>query len=354
MSIEKIMEEKELQGILITNILNVRYLTGFSGSTGLALVTRDKKYFITDFRYVSQGEKEVTKNGFVLVREDKNPLGKIGELLRENEVKNLGIEDQSVTLSQMESFKKNFPEIKYHNLEDDFLKLRMIKKDYEIKIIKESIKIAEEALKSTIPQIKIGISERELCAILEYEMKRRGADKPSFDIIVASNDRSALPHGVASDKIIEEGFLTIDYGCFYKGYASDITRTFYVGKHPTEKHMEIYNIVKEANERAIEAIKPGMTTKELDKIARDYITEKGYGDKFGHGLGHGFGLQIHEYPFVSSKATEVTLEPNMVITIEPGIYIENFGGVRIEDDILITKNGYEVLTGVSKEFQELS
>ncbi|MGL4308274.1 MAG: M24 family metallopeptidase, partial [Cetobacterium sp.] len=238
--------------------------------------------------------------------------------------------------------------------EDDFLKLRMIKKDYEIKIIKESIKIAEEALKSTIPQIKIGISERELCAILEYEMKRRGADKPSFDIIVASNDRSALPHGVASDKIIEEGFLTIDYGCFYKGYASDITRTFYVGKHPTEKHMEIYNIVKEANERAIEAIKPGMTTKELDKIARDYITEKGYGDKFGHGLGHGFGLQIHEYPFVSSKATEVTLEPNMVITIEPGIYIENFGGVRIEDDILITKNGYEVLTGVSKEFQELS
>lgn len=353
MRLQEIQKEKEIDGLLVTSILNVRYVSGFSGTTGLALIIGDKKYFITDFRYVAQGEKEVTKNGFEVICENISPLKKVGELLKEKNVKKLGIENQNVTLDQFENFKKNFSDCEYVNLDNIFLKEREIKSEEEIEVIRESIKIAEKALELTIPKIKVGVKEKDIAAELEYQMKKLGADKPSFDIIVASNDRSALPHGVASNKEIEEGFLTIDYGCFYKGYASDITRTFYVGQNPSKKHLEIYNIVKTANEMAIKAIKPGVTTHELDSVARDYINSKGYGDKFGHGLGHGFGLQIHEYPGVSFKAEDKVLKEGMVITIEPGIYIDGFGGVRIEDDILITSKGYEVLTKIMKDIQKI-
>lgn len=350
MTLEKIILEKNLDAVLVTNMLNVRYLTNFSGTTGIALIIGEKKYFITDFRYVTQGTEEVASKGFQLVREDKVPLEKVNELLKENDVKRIGIENQSVTLSQFDSFKNTFGDLDYVNLNDQFLKLRAVKTEKEIETIKKSIAIAEEALEETLKIIKPGMSEREVCATLEYHMKKRGADKPSFDIIVASNERSALPHGVASDKKIEKnGFLTIDFGCFYKGYASDITRTFYVGEDPQGKYIEIYNVVKEANELAIKAVRAGISVRELDKIARDFITEKGYGDKFGHGLGHGIGLQIHELPGVSYRAEDVILKENMVITIEPGIYLEGFGGVRIEDDVVVTKDGCKVLTSFTKE-----
>lgn len=350
MNLKALMEKNGIEGILVTNILNIKWLSGFTGTTGIVLIIGDKKYFITDFRYITQGEKEVIPNGFELVREDKSPLEKVAEILTIHNVKKLGIEGDTVTISQMEAFKKTFPKLEYINLEDSFLKMRMIKTEEEISIIKESVLIAEEALKETIKIIKPGMKEIEVCTELEYQMKKRGASKPSFDIIVASNERSALPHGVATDKIIEnEGFLKIDFGCFYKGYVSDITRTFYLGKNPSEKHLEIYNIVKEANELAISHIRAGITNRELDKIARDYITEKGYGDRFGHGLGHGIGLQIHELPGISYKAEEIVLQENMVITIEPGIYLEGFGGVRIEDDVVVKKDGYELLTTLTKD-----
>lgn len=353
MDTKKMMNEKQIDAMLITNLLNVRYLTGFTGTTGIALLIGEKKYFITDFRYVEQGKKEVEPNGFELICENISSLRKVGELLNEEKVERLGIENQSVTLDQLNAFILNFPKVEFINLDDTFLEEREIKKDKEIEIIEESIKIAEKAMEMTLPKIKVGVKETDIVAELEYQMKKLGASKSSFDIIVASNERSALPHGVASEKLIEDGFLTIDYGCFYKGYASDITRTFYVGENPTEKHVEIYNIVKEANERAILEVKPGISIHELDEIARDYIKEKGYGEYFGHGLGHGIGLQIHEYPFVSFKAKNKILQEGMVITIEPGIYIPNFGGVRIEDDVLVTKTGYKVLTSLSKEFKKI-
>ncbi|MBC2851206.1 aminopeptidase P family protein [Cetobacterium sp. 8H] len=353
MKLERLMKEQGMDAILITNMLNIRYFTGFTGTTGTALAIGDKRYFITDFRYVSQGKNEVEKNGFELVCENISTLKKVGELLKENKVKKLGIENQSVTLDQFDLFKNNFENIEYLNLNDLFTKEREIKNEFEIKTIEESIKIAEKALEITIPKIKIGVKERDIAAELEYQMRKLGASKPSFDIIVASNERSALPHGVASEKLIEEGFLTIDYGCFYNGYASDITRTFYMGETPEDKHLEIYEIVKTANEMAIKAVKPGVSTSELDAIARNYITEKGYGEYFGHGLGHGIGLQIHEYPGVSFKAENKILKEGMVITIEPGIYISNFGGVRIEDDVLVTKDSYKVLTNLNKKFIKL-
>lgn len=353
MRTKNILNRVEVDGIFVTNILNVKYLTGFTGTTGVALVTRNKRYFITDFRYHGQALNQVTKNGFEVVIENVATMKVVGELIRKEGIKKLGIENQSVSLAQFESFKTNFGNIEYVNLDDKFVKVREIKSQEEIEITKESIRIAEKALELTMPIIKVGTKETEIVAELEYHMKKMGAEKASFDIIVASNERSALPHGVATEKIVEEGFLTIDYGCFYKGYASDITRTFYIGENPTEKHIEIYNIVKEANEMAIAAVKPGISTKELDKIARDYIASKGYGDKFGHGLGHGIGLQIHEYPSVSYKAEDKILTEGMILTIEPGIYLPDFGGVRIEDDVLVTKEGKEVLTTLPKELKRI-
>ncbi|MGL4867634.1 MAG: aminopeptidase P family protein [Cetobacterium sp.] len=354
MKLKRIMDEKNADAILITNLLNVRYLTGFTGTTGTALVIGNHKFFITDFRYVAQGKKEVEKNGFQLICENISVLKKVAELLKKYEVKSICIENQSVTLDQFKLFKTIFPELNYIDLNDQFLKEREIKSEEEIAIIKKSIEIAEEALKRAVPKIRIGMIEREVAAELEYQMRKLGASKTSFDIIVASNERSALPHGVASEKAIEEGFLTIDYGCFYNGYASDITRTFYVGNNPTEKHYEIYEIVKKANEMAIQNVKEGVTVHELDSIARDFIVEKGYGEYFGHGLGHGIGLQIHEYPGVSFKAENKVLKSGMIITIEPGIYIPEFGGVRIEDDILVKKDSFEILTSLNKNFQKIN
>ena len=353
MKLERLMKEKGVDAILITSLLNVRYFTGFTGTTGTALAVKDKRFFITDFRYVSQGKNEVEKNGFELICENISTLKKVGELLKEFEVKKIAIENQSVTLDQFKLFQSNFPEVEFVYLDDTFIKEREIKSEEEIEIIRESVKIAEVALEKTLPKIKIGIKEREIAAELEYQMRKLGASKASFDIIVASNERSALPHGVASEKLVEEGFLTIDYGCFYKGYASDITRTFYIGDNPTQKHLEIYEIVKEANERAIKAVKAGITVHELDAIARDFIKERGYGEYFGHGLGHGFGLQIHEYPGISFKAENKVLKEGMIITIEPGIYLPDFGGVRIEDDILVTKNSCEILTTLDKKFKKI-
>lgn len=353
MKVREVMDEKKLDAVLVTNILNVRYLTGFTGTTGIALAIGDKRYFITDFRYVSQAKQQVEKNGYEVIKENLSTYGKVGELIKEAGAKRIGVENQSVTLELFDTIKDKVGEHEYIYLNDYFLTKREVKDEEEIKIIEDSIKVAEEALKNTIPYIKIGVKETEIAARLEFEMRKLGAEKPSFDLIVASGVRSSLPHGVASEKEIDEGLLTIDYGCFYKGYASDITRTFYVGKNPSEKHKEIYEIVKEANIRAIKSIKPGMSVRDLDKVARDYIEEKGYGEYFGHGLGHGIGLEIHEYPGVSFRAKDKKLEPGMIITIEPGIYLPDFGGVRIEDDVLITKDGYKVLTSLDKEFRKL-
>lgn len=351
LKLAKLIEEKNLDGVLITNILNIRYFSGFTGTTAMALITKEKRYLITDFRYISQAQEQVIPNGFEVVREDRAALEKIGELLKANNIKKLGIEDQSVSLFSFDSFKKIFGEIEYAALGDSFLKIRMIKSQEEIELIEKSVEIIDRAFEEVQKVIKPEVmTEKDVATELEYYIRKFGAEEGSFKFIVASRERSALPHGVASTKVIEnEAFLKIDFGAFYKGYASDMTRTLYIGSEPSPKHLEIYNIVKEAQARAVAAARPGMTNKELDKIARDYITEKGYGENFGHGLGHGIGLQIHELPGISYKAEEIVLEPGMVITIEPGIYLEGFGGVRIEDDLVITSEGNKVLNKTTKE-----
>ncbi|RUA07716.1 MAG: Xaa-Pro dipeptidase [Fusobacteria bacterium] len=354
MKLEKLMKEKELDGILITDLINLRYFTGFTGSTGIALVTKKGRYFFVDFRYVAQANEEVKPNGFEIVKIQRPAEDEIAEILKDEKVVKLGIEDRNVTLSTYNRYIEKFKGVEFVSLGDSFTRIRMVKTEKEIENIKKAAEIADLAFAKIIPLIKEGAVEIDIKNELEYQMKKLGAEGPSFETILASNYRSAMPHGVASNKKLElEGFVKFDFGCFYNGYASDITRTVYLGKTPSEKHLEIYNTVLEAQLLAIKSVKAGITTRELDKIARDYITSKGYGENFGHGLGHGIGLEIHELPNVSGKGEEFVLEENMVITIEPGIYIDGFGGVRIEDDIVVKKDGYEILNKTSKELKIL-
>ncbi len=349
MAICDVIEEKKLDAVLITNLSNLRYFTGFTGTTGVALALKDAKFFFADFRYVEQAKKQVGPRGYLVVGVERDLLDKVTEYIKDSRIKKLGIEDLHVSVAKYRSYQEKFGDTELIGLGDSFLKCRMVKTDEELELIKKAAEIADEAFAKILPKIKEDVSEKELANELEYEMKKLGADDKSFETIIASNYRSAMPHGVASEKLIEkEGFVKFDFGCFYKGYASDMTRTVYYGEGVSSKHLDVYNTVLEAQKLAVSKAKAGVGVRELDKVARDYITQKGYGENFGHGLGHGIGLEIHEYPYVSSNAENIVLQENMVVTIEPGIYIEGFGGVRIEDDVIIKKDGCEVINKTSK------
>ena len=349
MKLKNVMENKKVDGVLITNKYNLRYFTGFTGTTGIALATAKNRYFFTDFRYVQQANTQVVPNGFEVVKVERNALDGVSEYIKKDKIKKLGIEDKDVTIEYLNSLKKRIENVEFINLEDELIKLRMVKSEEEIEKIKSAIRISDIAFTEIQSKIKEGIKENEVAAELEYVMRKNGASDKSFETIVASGYRSAMPHGVASEKKIGKNeFVKMDFGCYNNGYVSDMTRTVFYGDEPTAKHKEIYYTVLEAQKLAISKVKAGMKASDLDKIARDYITEKGYGENFGHGLGHGIGLEIHEAPTVSTKG-DIILEENMLITIEPGIYIEGFGGVRIEDDVVVKKDGCEVL---NKSFKD--
>ncbi len=235
----------------------------------------------------------------------------------------------------------------------DLKYLRMIKDERELNLMWKAFKIADGAFLKLLPEIKPGMTEKTLAARLEYYMSSMGSEKPSFDTIIASGSRSALPHGTASDKQIEVGdFITFDFGAVYDGYHSDMTRTVVLGM-ANSWHKEIYTIVEEAQWRGLKSARPGMTGAELDAVVRDYITSRGYGDNYVHGLGHGVGLEIHEMPNINKRGTDVVLQAGMTFSIEPGIYIPGKGGVRIEDTVVLTDDGAKVLCGVKKQLMEI-
>ncbi|WP_428909087.1 M24 family metallopeptidase [Niallia sp. Krafla_26] len=346
--IEKIvsaLEEQGLDGILITSPYNRRYASHFTGTAGTVLISRSKAVFITDFRYVEQAEKQCI--GYEIVRQKGSMTEEIANKITELGIKKLGFEQDYVTFSTYKEYESSF-KTELIPVSGIIEKLRLIKSGSEIKILKEAARIADAAFDHIIKFIQPGITELEVSNELEFFMRKAGATSSSFDTIVASGVRSALPHGVATDKVIENGeFVTLDFGAYYQGYASDITRTIAVG-NPSDQLKEIYQIVLNAQLRGLNGLKPGMSGKEADDLTRDYINEKGYGEYFGHSTGHGIGLEIHEGPNLSMKS-EYTLEPGMVVTVEPGIYIAGLGGVRIEDDTLITDKGNERLTYSTKE-----
>lgn len=334
------MKHKGLDGVLLVGDPNRNYMSGFTGDESFAIIGLDRAIFITDSRYIEQAAAQVKEF------EVKQYKGKIEEFLKdvveELRIKTLGFEEDILTFNRYSTYndKMNCELVPMDGMVEE---LRLIKDSDEIAAIRKAASIADEAFIKILQFVKPGMCEREVGVELEYWMKRFGASGLSFPSIVASGERSSLPHGQPTNKVIKMGdFLTLDFGCVYNDYCSDMTRTIVMG-NATEKMTEIYNIVLKAQEAALKCFKPGVTGAEVDKVARDIIKENGYGNYFGHGLGHGVGREIHENPRVSPMGNTI-LEAGMVVTDEPGIYLPNEFGVRIEDLVLITTDGCEVLS----------
>lgn len=339
------MKEEGIDGLLITSSFNRRYMTDFTGTAGIAVVSQEDAVFITDFRYTEQAEKQVM--GYRIVQHSKSIHEEAATQVEQMGIHTLGFEKDHMSYAQYEVYGKQI-KAEMKPVSGLIEKIRLIKTPEELTILKAAAKIADDAYTHILNFIKPGLTELEVSNELEFFMRKAGATSSSFDIIVASGTRSALPHGVATDKVIEKGdMITLDYGALYNGYISDITRTLAVGEPPAELK-EIYHIVLDAQMKALDGIKPGMTGIEADAICRDHIKSKGYGEAFGHSTGHGIGLEVHEGPGLSFRS-ETVLEPNMTVTVEPGIYVPGLGGVRIEDDIIITETGNERLTLATKE-----
>ncbi|MDO4432576.1 MAG: Xaa-Pro peptidase family protein [Aerococcaceae bacterium] len=329
------LQQHGLDALIVTDLYNLRYLANFTGSTGVAVISQHDAVFITDFRYTEQAANQAT--GYTIRQNKQEIFAEVNDYLNEKNLKKVAIEADEMTVATYLHIKQFFTAeiVETRGFVEE---IRQIKTPEEIAIIQESCDLADDAFAYILTYIKVGMTEIQVANELERYLKSKGASAMSFDTIVASGVRSAMPHGVATDKVIEDGdLITLDFGCYYKGYSSDMTRTFAIGS-VNPKLEEIYHIVLEAHELVNQQAKPGMTGKEVDAIARDYIKQKGYGDYFGHGLGHGLGLNVHELPGVNGR-NEQPLQENMVITNEPGIYIEGLGGVRIEDDLLVTATG---------------
>jgi Xaa-Pro aminopeptidase len=339
------MKSEGISSFLITSPYNLRYLTGFTGTTGLALIGLEEAFFITDFRYTEQAAKQCV--GFEIVKNVGPILEVVADLVESKNIENLGFEESFVPFKQYVEL-EGLLEVDLIPVSGMVEELREVKDEEEIAIVEKACEIADKAFSHILTYIKPGMTEIQVANELDFYMRSLGASSVSFETIVASGRRSAMPHGVASEKIIEQGdMITIDFGCYYNGYVSDMTRTISLGE-PSDKLREIYNIVKEAQQKVLDVAKPGMTGVELDAVARDYIASKGYGEAFGHSTGHGIGLEIHEGPNVS-KLAEKAFVPGNIITNEPGIYLPGIGGVRIEDDMLVTENGIKRLTHSEKE-----
>ncbi len=341
--LREFLSQNGLDGALIVSSPDLYYFTGSSPVLGGYLViTPDESLFmVPELEY-----EEATENSKVPVEKFKS--GKeLYERFSSFKLRRLGVEG-GISFSLTQSLREKAGVEEFRVIDDAIRDLRVVKTQEEIAVIEAACRIADTAMMVAIEEISAGKREREIAARMEYVMKMNGAEKVAFDTIIASGPRSALPHGVASDKRIEKGELVvIDEGALYQHYHSDMTRTIVVGS-PNEKQREIYEIVLEAQRKGVEAARPGITAKELDSIVRGVIAEYSYGDYFIHSTGHGVGLQIHEWPRVSQQ-DETVLKPGMVITVEPGIYIPKFGGVRIEDTIVITENGARRLTKTERE-----
>jgi len=345
-----LMKKSKFDVFIVSKMCNVRYLSGYSGTNGMVVLAPPKAFFLTDFRYAVQARKEV-KNCQVIIAE-RDLLGELVHLACFRSGAKTGFESGTVTVRNFNKIKELLPDIILEPAENLVESLSIIKDQSEINQIKRACKITDTVFAESLKMIKPGMKEKDLALEILYRMIKLGADGASFDFIVASGQRSSMPHGRASERKFKKGdFITIDIGCFVNGYASDLTRTVVLGK-ASARQKKIYQVVLEAQEAAIAAVKPGLPAKELDMVARDIINKAGYGDYFGHGLGHGLGMEVHDLPVINPRSTDI-IAAGHVFTIEPGIYIPNWGGVRIEDDVLVTATGARALTRAPKHLIEL-
>ncbi|NLO10193.1 MAG: aminopeptidase P family protein [Clostridiales bacterium] len=349
--VQEINENLNIDAVLISNGNNMRYVSGFAGETGYLYISKNHHMVITDFRYTYQAEAEA--KGYEIVTIGGGGYEEaINDILKTDNVKSLGFESKDMLFSRYQDLVNKLNVDELVPINDDITRLRRIKTPKELEYIKQAEAIGDKVFTEILTFIKPGMTELEVAARIEYLLKLHGGERSSFSAIVASGVNSSMPHAVPTKKKIENGdFLTMDYGCVYEGYCSDMTRTIVVGK-ASDKQKEIYNIVLEAQLAALDVIKAGLKGKDIDKVARDIIYKAGYEGCFGHGLGHSVGLFIHEDPRLS-PSEEGIIEAGMIETVEPGIYVRGFGGVRIEDLVEVTENGYENYTHSDKSLIEL-
>jgi Xaa-Pro aminopeptidase len=342
---ERVMVTAGAEALLVLGLVNIRYLTGFTGSDGALLLVKGRWHLLCDSRYTLQAYSETTQ---CVVVEYKVKADGITSLLIETGCSRLVFDAEKVPVSFYNAIVTALPATEFVPLADELDQLRTVKTSAEIAAVEHSALLASTAFQAILPLVRPGVTERYLALELELQMRRLGADNKAFDFIVVSGERGALPHGSPTDRMLQSGeFVTFDFGACSAGYHSDETVTVAVGS-PDENLLQIHRVVKDAHDQAIAAVAPGMACSAVDAIARQHIVNCGYGEYFGHGLGHGVGLEVHEKPTVSSRSTQY-LQEGMIITIEPGIYVPGLGGVRIEDLLVVTATGCRVLSGVDKE-----
>jgi Xaa-Pro aminopeptidase len=349
------MKKLGLDGLLLTSPADLAYLTNFTGDDSIGLVTATDLHLITDFRYKEQAAIEA---GWVktVIREGKMDVT-LAETILSTKARRIGFEANRATFGQIHALDKSIKDkagkevVELVPVEDILVNIRKVKDDHEIALIRKSAALAEEAFTAIRAEIKVGQSENYLAGLLVFELRSRGASDSSFPVIVAAGTNSSLPHYRPGDVLVKNDEpVLIDWGALYDGYCSDLTRTLLLGR-VSARMKEIYQVVLAAQLAAIKFLRPGVTTLQADRVARDVIDKAGYKEQFGHGLGHGIGREIHELPTLRRTGGEEELRPGMVVTVEPGIYLPGEGGVRIEDDVLITHSGCEVLTSLDKTFE---
>jgi Xaa-Pro aminopeptidase len=343
------MAEVGLDLIIVTNLANIRWLTGFSGSAGVLVFGPDRRVLCTDFRYGEQAPQEVGPSAETVI-ERSNVWGRVEKIVRQSGVARIGFESHTLTWHAANRIQGWFAgAVGSGELIEE---LRQSKDEQEVAAIREAGKLALDALAAVVPTIRVGERELDVAARLEAELRVRGSEWHPFETIVASGPRSALPHARTSERVLKAGdILLIDFGARVRGYCSDVTRTFVLGR-ADDRQRAIHELVQEAQLRARDGIRTGMTGAEADVLAREVIAERGFGEAFGHSLGHGLGLEVHEGPRLATTAT-APLPVGAVVTVEPGIYLPGWGGVRLEDDLWLSADGPVLLTDGRTELIEL-
>jgi Xaa-Pro aminopeptidase len=337
----------KIDAFMITFQPHLRYMSGFSGSSGMGIVTAEHSYLITDGRYASQVEEESPDWKSFITKKTLFDEARTRRLLPAGT--RTGFDGNTLLYNEFTQIRKLFPRIKFLPKADTIERIAAVKDETEIQLLRRAVAITDQVFQELLPMMKPGVTELDIAAEISYRHRKHGAEGDAFESIVASGERGALPHGRAtSKKFANKEMVTLDFGCVVEGYHSDMTRTVSIGKSPSEAK-KIYAIVHDAQRKAIDAATAGIKTRDLDAVARGHIKKQGYDKFYRHSLGHGIGLQIHEPPRISVLSKSVLATGN-VVTIEPGIYIPGFGGVRIEDDVIIRNGACEVLNRSPKEF----
>ena len=349
------MKELKLDGLLLTHPPDLHYLTNFTGEDSVGLLTQKDFFLVTDFRYKDQASIEA--GWLKTTLRDARMSDAVAQVLKANPMKRIGFEANFTTVGQVDAVLRAIKEQKDADppelvpLENVMLNLRKVKDDHEIDLVRKAVALAEEAFEAVKGEIKPGQTENYLAGLLIFELRSRGAASTPFPPIVATAANSALPHYRPTDDELEDDQpCLLDWGAVLGGYCSDLTRTFLLGSVP-HRIKEIYRVVYDAQQAAIKFLRPGVTSLQADRVARDVIERAGYGEQFGHGLGHGIGREIHELPSMRKTGGEEEMRPGMIVTVEPGIYLPGVGGVRIEDDVLITHSGCEVLSSLDRTLE---